>query len=125
MGATSRSPPPSRSGAVPAPQRITGTGLVVCAVSDGAVAAVDLVLGVAVVGGDQQAAVRRVDGARDPAEARVDALDGAHRRVEIAGVPDHVGVRVVGDDQRVDALLAAAATTASVTPAALISGTVS
>ena len=56
-------------------------------------------LDVAVVGGDDQRPAggdRRVD---DPPEAGIDDLGRGDRGVPHAGVADHVGVRVVGDDE--------------------------
>jgi len=55
-------------------------------------------LGVAVVGGDQQAAAALADGLVDTAQLGVDGFDGADGGFHLAGVADHVGVGEVDDD---------------------------
>ena len=54
-------------------------------------------VGVAVVGGDDARAALGVDRLDDPAEALVDGLDRRDRRLDHAGVADHVGVGEVDD----------------------------
>ncbi len=59
---------------------------------------VDEHLGVAVVGGDEQASAALFDRLIDAVELGVDGLDGADGGFELAGVADHVGVGEVDDD---------------------------
>ena len=99
VGATSRSPPPVPQRAVASAHNDHRHRAGRVRSEHGAVAAIDLVLGVAMIGRDQETTVSGLDGAPDATEARVDALHCANRRIEIAGVPDHVRVGVVGDDQ--------------------------
>src|SRR5688572_32079272 len=57
-------------------------------------------LGVAMVGGDDErsaAGKRRID---DPADAFIDDFDGLDGGVQLAGVADHIGVGEVDDDER-------------------------
>ena len=58
---------------------------------------VDHRLGVAVVGGDERHATALANRRDHRADARVDGLDGLHRRREDARVAHHVAVRVVDD----------------------------
>ena len=58
-------------------------------------------VGVAVVGRDERLAADLVDGGEEDAEAAIDRFAGLADRGEVAGVADHVRVRVVDDDQTV------------------------
>jgi hypothetical protein len=59
---------------------------------------IDLLFGVAVVGGDRQDPAGLEHGSLEPAERDVERLDGRDRRVPHAGVTDHVGVGIVHHD---------------------------
>ena len=59
---------------------------------------VEHLLGVAVIGGDEQLAARGLHRLENTPEAPVHRLDGLYRGVEIAAVADHVGIGVVADD---------------------------
>ena len=61
--------------------------------------------GVAVVGGDQHFAAGGARGVDDAADADVERFHRLARGVEVAGVADHVAVRVVADDRVVLAAL--------------------
>ena len=56
-------------------------------------------LRVAVIGSDQHLATDVEDRVADPPEAFVQHLDRLYRRIEEAGVPDHVAVGIVADDE--------------------------
>lgn len=62
-------------------------------------------LGVAMVGVDEHVRVELEKTRQDLADALVSHLDGLRRRLLVAGVPDHVAVRVVDDDHAVGVLL--------------------
>ena len=78
-------------------------------------------LGIAVIGGDEERSIGSLDGAREPAEASVHRGDGSHRRAEVARVTHHVRVGEVHDDE-VERPPEIASTTRSVTSGADISG---
>ena len=54
--------------------------------------------GIAVIGSDDERAASLLDRLRQAAETGVDSLDCLDRRIEAAGVSDHVGIRVVEHD---------------------------
>ena len=56
-------------------------------------------LGIAVVGGDDERAADFLERRGDAAEAGVDGLDRRLRGLEVAGVSDHVGIRIIEHDQ--------------------------
>src|SRR5205807_9066780 len=68
-----------------------------------AVTRVDLVLRVAVVGGDEHRPAGGERGVGDLAQAAVDDLDRGDGGGEVTGVADHVGVGEVHHDERVAA----------------------
>ncbi len=55
-------------------------------------------LDVAMIGGDQQRTACALDRPRETPETKVDRLDRLDRRLEVAGMADHIGVGVVEDD---------------------------
>ena len=54
--------------------------------------------GVAVIGGDQHFAAARLSRVDHAADAHVERFDARFRGSEVAGVADHVAVRVIADD---------------------------
>jgi hypothetical protein len=60
---------------------------------------INLELGVAVVGGDEDGSALLNSRSDDRLKAGVDGFDGLNGGVEFAGVPDHVGVGEVHDDE--------------------------
>ena len=60
---------------------------------------IEHLLGIAMVGGDEHHAARRLDRLHQASQAGVDGFDGLGRRGEIAGVADHVGIGEVDHDQ--------------------------
>src|SRR5207302_10731777 len=65
---------------------------------------------IAMIGGDDERAARLLDGFGETPEAGIDGFDCFHSGVELAGMPDHVGVGVIqnhdikpaGTDRRYD-----------------------
>ena len=55
-------------------------------------------LGVAVVGGDQDFAAGSAGSGDHPSDADVECFDRPARGIQVAGVPDHVAVRVIAHD---------------------------
>ena len=98
VGATSASTPPSGSQLRTLDgddhghrvQRVRGVGRAVV---------LEHLVGVAVVGGDEQRAAGVLDDPTTLAEARVDGLDRGDRGRDDAGVADHVGVGEVDDPE--------------------------
>ena len=68
---------------------------------------VDHLLGVAVVGGDEDVGVELHQAGEHLADALIDDLDGAGGGLEVAGVADHVAVGIVHHDEAVGVVLQA------------------
>jgi hypothetical protein len=64
---------------------------------------IELLLRVAVIGGDGQDVARRENGVVETAELAVESFDRADCGFELPGMPDHVDVGVIDDDHVVPA----------------------
>ena len=110
VGATSRSDPPARRAFAPASTATKGTGLVVWAVCTPPVSGIDHHLAVAVVGRDEDAGPRLRRTRQHPVEAPVHRLHRLDDGRQHPGVPHHVRVGVVAQDEVVPAGLDASGT---------------